>query len=901
MKNVLSFLVYLLLLSSNLFGQGSYVPNNADLSFPRTLVDRTDIEMVRNNIGSSETKVQLYNIIYEKAIQTPPDENLTNSDRLSRALIAREAAFIYLINRKVENGVLVTLSPLERQEFADKVILLLAAINTEVEVITGFSFYFNWQFRTNELSHYLVAYDLLRGADVSAEVLSTAAEKLQVFAGTFYDKTLQLYPFPNIPTFKLEFYSYNPNNHGIMYSSTLGLAAIVLGDLTSDDPIYQPISWINAGMWSLDHSLWEAEGAIPRVSERGVLAGYAESPNYFGYGFKNVFPFLRAMWNFLPDDTYDYTFRVYPNPIIGDGNPQTITKSIRHPWYDPDYYSLYEWIKRIRMPNAKLPAIHDSGINYSTTLPSLSGQSQFHLPHIGNGFTNAWVRTQYLCTPVEPGSYDIPLFQAMPESGDLIFRNTYDNPTGTYLHFIGKNGIALYGAKGHHQADATSYQLFYNNENMLLDPGYPGAPNRLSVASAASHNLVLVNGEGPGQVTGEFVNQNNEVFIENYFDRPALDYGELRGGWQGAGIVRKTMFVHNRFFVISDFLRSSSSNTYTFQVHGNGLAEGNSNGVEGNFTSNFPENKYNYTRGGSTNLVSLTTARGGIDDFSTQIDSAVASGFLYHTKVLASKNNVDNTEFLTIHFPFSGQEEPIISEVPNLNNLVSAVHIEDEFFNNLVFTNAADYNAEVLFPTITVSAQANGHLNMISIDPSNEFKMGFVENGDSLLINSNPVFISENKGDIYIEKIAADTFVGYVGEEGTVRFYNSVQLVPMDGAVETFLFNEEEGFTSITFSDKGNFTLVADSLFTGLTTVDFLEDISVAPNPSAGVFYLNMEASFLSDASYTITNTNGQLVRQHTVISASQMKIDLTSFSSGIYFVNVKTDKGTKNLKIFKE
>jgi len=678
----------------------------------------------------------LYEIIYEKATQVIPEENETNNERLDRALIAREAAFVYLINRKVENGSLIPLSLLERQEFADKVIFLLESINTEVEVITGFSFYFNWQFRTNELSHYLVAYDLLRGGDVSAEVLSNAAEKLQMFTGTFYDKTIQLYPFPNIPSFSLEFYSYNPNNHGVMYSSTLGLAGIVLGDLTSDDPIYQPISWINAGMWNLDHSLWEAEGLIPRVSDRGVLAGYAESPNYFGYGFKNAFPFLRAMWNFLPDGTYEYTFREYPNPIIGIGNPQVITKSIRHPWYDSDYYNLYEWMKRIRMPNGRLPAIHDSGINYGTVLTSLSGQSSFHLPYNGSSFSNPWVRTQYLCTPVEIGSYDIPLFQAMPASGDLIFRNTYDDPTGTYLHLIGKNGIALYGAKGHHQADATSYQLFYNNENMLLDPGYPGAPNRLSLASAASHNLVLVNGEGPGLVNGEFVNQNNEVFIENYFDRPALDYGELRGGWQGADVVRKTMFVHNRFFVVSDFLKSSTPKSYTFQLHGNGLVDADPNSIEGNFSEDFSDSKYTYSRGDNASLVSLTTARNGVDEFNTALDSAMTSGFRYHTKVLAHKNVVNDTEFLTIHFPYSNQGEPILSKVVTPDPLVSAIHV------------------------------ANGNLNIVSLNKANEFKLGFVENGSILQLNSDLVFDADNRGDIYFEKIATDTFVGYVGQGG---------------------------------------------------------------------------------------------------------------------------------------
>lgn len=894
-------LLGIFLLSINLSGQGSYLPANADASFPRTLMDREDLDNVRTNIGSTEVKRQLYSNIYGKALEAIPSGNETRQERQTRALIAREAAFVYLINRKIADNQLVVLDPIERQDFADKAILLLESMNRTVEVIDGFSFYFNWQFRTNELSLYLVAYDLLRGADISAESLSTGAGNLQMFAGAFYEKTIQLYPFPNVPGVGLEFYSYNPNNHGVMYSSTLGLAGIVLGDLTSDDPIYQPTSWINAGMWSLDHTLWEATGAIPRVAERGVLSGYAESPNYFWYGFKNAFPFLRAMWNFLPDGSYDYTFRVYPNPIFGNGNPQTATRSIRHPWYDPDYYNLYEWVKRIRMPNGNLPAIHDSATHFNTEFTSLTGQATYHLPVNDGAFNSIWIRTQYLCTPVEVGSYDIPLFQAMPAAGDLIFRNTYNDPSGTYMHFIGKNGIALYGAKAHHQADATSYQLYYNNETMLLDPGYPGAPQRLAVAGATSHNLVLVNGEGPSLVNGEFVNQDNEVFIENYFDRPSLDYGELRGGWQGAGIVRKNMFVHDRFYIVSDFLRSSSPKEYTFQVHGNGLENADVNSAEGNLTTDFQTNKYTYTRNTDTKVISLTTARGGVNEFTTQLDSAAISGFRYHTKVLANKNNVNNTEFLTIHYPFLADTEPTLSEVPTSNSLVSAVNIKDDFYDNLVFTNAANYGMEVSFPITEILTVANGNLNIISLDEENEFKLGFTENGDSLLVDNKPVFISENKGDLYLEKITVDTFMGYVGQAGTVRFYNDIQLVPQDGAVDNFIFDEENGYTTISFSDQGDFTLVADSLFTSLPTIDVLSDISVIPNPSNGIFNLNIGEVFLSEISFTITNAAGQIIKQNEKVLAPELQINLSSFSSGVYFINLKSDKENKTLKLIKE
>jgi hypothetical protein len=69
--------------------------------------------------------------------------------------------------------------------------------------------------------------------------------------------------------------------------------------------IQQPQRWIDAAMWNIDNVLWKD---AKRQSEPGIIAGYAESPYYFKYGFINCLPFIRAMGNFLPDNSLEYTF-----------------------------------------------------------------------------------------------------------------------------------------------------------------------------------------------------------------------------------------------------------------------------------------------------------------------------------------------------------------------------------------------------------------------------------------------------------------------------------------------------------------------------------------------------------------------------------------------------------------
>ncbi|MFH1937602.1 MAG: hypothetical protein ABIK52_08580 [Bacteroidota bacterium] len=232
MKYNLHLLFWLLFYSFSANSQGSWNPEGADLSFPRTLLDTTHIDTIRNTLTDPEI-FSIYELVWGNAISTPPAGNSTDGDRFTRSVIAKEAAFVTLMDRKPVNGNILPLTTPEREQLQAKSKQLLEEINTVVGYQTGWIFYQEWQHRSKELINYLVAYDLLRGGESSVLSLQSAKDSLVEFTAHLYHRAMAPY---TIYIWQFKFFEFQFNNHSIMTASALGLAAIVLNDHESTAP-----------------------------------------------------------------------------------------------------------------------------------------------------------------------------------------------------------------------------------------------------------------------------------------------------------------------------------------------------------------------------------------------------------------------------------------------------------------------------------------------------------------------------------------------------------------------------------------------------------------------------------------------------------------------------------------
>ncbi len=805
MKNRLIFGILSLLLPCRIFAQGSWNPPGLDPGFPRTLLDSASVPVVRATLQDTD-HLFLYGAIWVSANSAIPDGNSTNTERYVRSMIAREAAFVYIMDRRFSSNTIEPLSQSDRDFLLARVMSLLEQINTTVEAGTFWTFYNPWQNRSKELISYLIAYDLLKGAGVAQTLLEPSKTKLLTFTANLYQMAMASYTFLN-----LKFFTFQFNNHSIMTASALGMSAVVFNDYSNANVNYQPQNWINAGLYNLDNTLWMENGTYPRVSEPDTLAGYAEGPNYFKYAFENAFPFIRSMGNFLPDGYYPVTFN-------------NTVRAIRNPWFDPRYDRIYDWMNKIRMPDGSCPSIHDSYLGFGTSIMALSGKPQFNWLNPGFSLNDPFVRTQYIATNIPHGPAEDSLFQALPAAGSLIFRSSRE-PSAVYMHFIGKHGIALTGAKAHHQGDASSFSLMAYGELLAVDPGYPGASLAELENKAIDHSLILVNGAGPLPPNGEFVSTStNTAFIEHYFDTPLLDYGEVRVTYQGADIIRKNLFVRNCYFLLSDFVSSATPKNYTFQLHGNGLFGSTPSASTGAFVPDFSNGQGVYSRN-SVSLLARVTATGNVSGYSYEPDSMViAGGFRKYSKMLVQKNGIASTLFLSTLFPYI--TAPPLVLPAGQGSTEASFRIRTDTFRDLVFCsqNGILYTVSSDSSGMNKPVKGNGKISFLSETTGGLFSIAFLQDGDSIIAGTRTIIRTNKKMDVAWMKIDSSLYGGYVSDSCMVKVSADSPLQILQGPISSVSYDSVHQLAVVTFSGKGNFLFGPINLtwvWTGLENGDW--------------------------------------------------------------------------------
>lgn len=541
------------------FGQsGAWFPEHSLPSYPRILLAKSELTEAKKNI-ISKGLAELASGVYQSAVAAIPGDNMESSSRRERARIAKNAAFVVLMNYKWVQNQAYTLTPAESDSLKKRVLSLLSTVNTFIPAIsiTNPSNYDDWQWRTKDMIDYLSAYDLLKGADVPDSLLTTAKATLQQYAGNLYREATRSF-------FGLTFFSTVKNNHALMTCGALGVAAVVLNDATSTDLNEQPIRWIDAALWNMDNIFWRDAA---RQSDSTTIAGYAEGPYYLRYAMLNDIPFMQGMWNFMLDTTTAVTF---------NGETRTIT----NPRLDKKYHNLWNWIYRIALPDGTLPPIGDTYV--LTAFPEIeliwAGKSRLYQnssrTNTYNNQLNSTVdmRANYLA------AYSGLAFElngvylnALSKSGDLVFRSSRDSDA-VYMHVCGANGLARTSGAGHNQADVSSFIIYRGGEPIARDGGYISYARRGEVGNATNHNMILVDGAGP--IIGAPAQPNDaDGFIENSVDLPNLHYGEVRTNYLGTDISRSFLFIRKSYFMNADFMSSDKPHSYTWQFHSGGKNE----------------------------------------------------------------------------------------------------------------------------------------------------------------------------------------------------------------------------------------------------------------------------------------------------------------------------------------
>lgn len=660
--------------------QGAWRPLGADTSRPRTMLTPAELELLRTQASYSDFE-PIFLGVYAGARGMASTDNTTSNGRRARATSAKNAAFVLMFGRKPRPHPKITdphdeqLNDSDRTELRAKVLSLLNTVNTEVPAITltNLAAYDNWQWRSKDLIDYLIAYDLMLGAGTDPSLLAAARARLQQYAGNLYRESTRR-------ILGVSFFDVVKNNHALMSAGALGMAAVVLNDVGSTDTSEQPEHWAQTALWNVDNILWHDAA---RQSEPGVVAGYAEGPHYMRYAFLNLLPFFRALNHFVPAEA---TFSVSFNGTA---------RGVRHPWHDPNYTLLYDWLHAITLPNGLLPPLEDTFVNEGfpelALVETVDAFVHYQWPIAAAGVTlsdqlNSTVdmRVNYLAA----GMYPKPHYSyssVQPAAGNIVLAAGEDE-TGNYLHIGVKHGAARTAGAGHNQADDMSFLLYGAGEMLALDPGYLKYDRRGEVGKATDHNMVLVDGAGPA--IGSPGNPGGaDVFAASWGAFRNLTFAEARTSYGGANLTRAALLT-NGYFVVADFTTSPAAHRYTWQLHGNGRS-GNAS-ENGTFLGLMSGGYWRWQKGLAV-LDASVDGRGGNARFDTvpgthefAYDSAAT-----HTVLHVESNPTGSTEFLAVLMPHkTGQNPPGISRSALSDSNTTSFFITTERANDVVMATA---------------------------------------------------------------------------------------------------------------------------------------------------------------------------------------------------------------------
>ncbi|AFL82151.1 hypothetical protein Aeqsu_2700 [Aequorivita sublithincola DSM 14238] len=121
-------------------------------------------------------------------------------------------------------------------------------------------------------------------------------------------------------------------------------------------------------------------------------------------------------------------------------------------------------------------------------------------------------------------------------------------------------------------------------------------------------------------------------------------------------------------------------------------------------------------------------------------------------------------------------------------------------------------------------------------------------------------------------------------------------LFNISSAVFTILGRNESG-TSIFVFNLQNEKMYRMSGFTASIDGNSDSQIAISPNPTSGSITIS---GIIGAKSVAIYNTQGKLLKQYPEVTENKL-INLSEFSSGLYFVNVIGEKGVRTFKVIKK
>lgn len=863
---------------------GAWIPPGADTTYPRSIIHGNEVASVRTSLAAG-VNLDLYSEVYNSAMSAPPLGNGLLDEKRLRSYICKNAAFVLLMGVKPSGTTTVPLNVIEQTYLRTTSRTLLEQINPYVNILStdSPSNYDNWQWTSKQIIDFATAYDLLRGSGMTDLELALARLSLKNYVGNLYNEATK-------NSLGTNFFQGAKNNHALMTAGAIGMAAVILSDNNDTVSIYKPVNWINAAMWNIHNVLW---WDIKKQSLIGTYAGYAEGTYYFKYGFCNLLPFFRAMGYYMKDTTMTFEYN-------------GINRKIRNPWYDTNYVKIYDWIQAIRMPDGRMPALEDAYTYRCFPELSMVGKAKYNWPvalsqldaQQYNSFsaqlTSVYdLRANYIAANVPVTGFHDSLFKVMPEAGIAVFRSGWDS-AATYFALTGKHGNALASADAHNHADDGSFLMMVNGQVMALDPGYLSYEMRDTVARAAAHNMLLVNGEGtmyglPGKSNGA------ECFIEKDFSSVVQNYAELRTAYLRTNINRKVLFVRKKYFLMADHMSSDTAQQFSYLLHGYGLENGDQDNT-GIFTDLFANRRATWKRKNS-GLFAVSNS----DVSTTMNKSTGVHEFIYqtiqnHTYLDVKTAPVKQASYLTCLQPFKNlgtDTLPVASlDIPS----AAAYKIVDGNYTDVAV--AASSGNTITIPKVTTGLSSDYSTDakfFWSSENTGNVVDLFMQKGRVLKKGSDTLISAAYPVNVQYVQTGAKTFNGYVGDTGWINFHTGEYTFKFWGSGIWFInYNTATKIASVYFTQPTSIYVELNDQKLGMQELTADQShMQVYPNPATDVLQFDFDDVVKKGTHVLLYDMAGHAVKDVILeFDSKHLELPVADVSKGLYIARLSDGRG---------
>jgi hypothetical protein len=409
---------------------------------------------------------------------------------------------------------------------------------------------------------YTYALDLLIGAQMIPENEAKEAEdKLTTIIGAFYDDYI-------LNSITRIFIYLTQNNHPIRTACSIAMVAMAF----PEHP--RAAEWANWAFYELDY-LWGPTGQYVQAD-----GGVSEGSLYYRFAFAPSLSLFLAYNNRVGEPRIfekNCINRQDHEPWAGHGCIDGEPFVFESPIFEDRFQLSVDWFMTLRMPDSRRPPMEDSDPKESNggaimalfmDRPDLIWDWKDGGYNMDGGYD---LRIQHLAYAPEWFEAEPPAWthRVMPDAGQAVLRSGWGNDD-LWMMMTSEHGSARMTVHDH--IDGNSFTMSAYGDYLLIDTGYhkPNKANNALTAQAASHNVLMIEGE-PVPRKGLLLNFGDaDAFLKNEYLGSQLAYVE---GWQPIDVSttqRAMAMVRNRYGVIFDRIETTVTEPrlHTWRLHG---------------------------------------------------------------------------------------------------------------------------------------------------------------------------------------------------------------------------------------------------------------------------------------------------------------------------------------------